>query len=241
MSDFLKNIKVLVSEGKFDIVKIKLREMAFQIGGEYENQILLLIQRLSTELNSNIQIQEEEVNVNRNRIALSLLDIISKIDMDENVTLKLNSDSKFKNYFGGEKGATRLKESFKNQELVGNNEVIANKLSGVCELGYFFNEQIIYEENELSNEVLFFVLLGRVELRVSNKKVALIPNGECFGEFPLLDPGIKLAVSSRTKEDSIIGMIAFADFEKIATAHCEIWKNMAKMLAKRLRDRNLII
>ncbi len=88
--------------------------------------------------------------------------------------------------------------------------------------------------------MLFFVLLGKVELRVHNKKVALIPIRECFGEFPLLDQGVTLSVSSRAKEDSIIGMVDYVDFEKIAAIHGELWKNIAKMLAKRLRNRNLL-
>src|SRR5262249_31948375 len=68
--------------------------------------------------------------------------------------------------------------------------------------------------------------------------VATLQPGECFGEFPILDPSSNYTVTAVAREQCVVASMPEGKLLSIANKHSEIWKNMARMLVNRVRSAN---
>lgn len=138
-----------------------------------------------------------------------------------------------------DKGRKNLNNSFANQYLlrnISNIKVIAEKLSTCSEISGYKQGEVIYHQGDFGNDSLFFVLTGSCSLFMNGNFVKEIGKGECFGEFPILDSDTKYSVTVTCSQDkTCIAQVSERQFREIAKSHPEIWENMAKMLAQRLK------
>ena len=104
-------------------------------------------------------------------------------------------------------------------------------------MGYAQGDTIYTQGN--FGDFLFFILSGSCSLFTNHTFVRKLETGQFFGEFPILDANPEYYVTVRCSEDkTCIAKVSESKLNEIAQAHPEIWKNMAKIIAQRLKESN---
>lgn len=140
-----------------------------------------------------------------------------------------------------EAGKHKLLTSLMAQEIlqnIGDIEGAAKDIRKYIDVKAYASGEVVYAQGDLATTQLYFILHGQCAGYKNNNLVAVINAGECFGEFPLLDPSTAYTITARAHTDSCFGSIAAREFETIAEKYPKIWQNLAKMVAKRLRLQN---
>jgi CRP-like cAMP-binding protein len=137
--------------------------------------------------------------------------------------------------FQGIEGTRRLTETLADQRLVQHNDAIARRLADIVELQVLPESKQLYLLGEPGNNVLFLVLSGSVDLSIKDQRLATLESGQFVGEFPILNPSLDYTVSVVARERSTVGKVSEQQFLSLASDYPEVWKNMAKELATRLR------
>jgi CRP-like cAMP-binding protein len=133
----------------------------------------------------------------------------------------------------------KLEKAFKDQELVSNIEIIAKKLARVSRVEEIKEGEKLYSEGDASKDVLFFILSGGLRLSDRGGLSFDVKPNEVIGEFPMLLPHQPhYVVTATARKTSVVARVSEDQFRSIAKDHHELWENMAKMLAKRIRDSN---
>jgi predicted nucleotide-binding protein len=136
--------------------------------------------------------------------------------------------------FEGPEGRTRLVEAFADQELALHSDALAQQLAQVADLTKYKKRQLLYLEGRPGNNKLYFVLTGSFDLLIKGTPVRVISSGQALGEFPILDRSLSYTVTIRAREPSIVATVDEHNVLSIAKQHPNIWKNMARVLVKRL-------
>lgn len=140
--------------------------------------------------------------------------------------------------FEGKDGKRRLVEVFAEQELVHHNDTIANKLADISEIKELQEGEQLYFRDKPGKKALFFILYGSLDLSDRGKPITIMETGQAVGEFPIVDPSVNYTVTAVAREQSVVAEVSEEQFHSIAKDYPEIWRNMAKMLVKRLRKNN---
>jgi predicted nucleotide-binding protein len=143
--------------------------------------------------------------------------------------------------FKGKEGRLRLVDAIANQELVLQNRALAQRLAEAAKLNEYERDQELYVQGDPGKNSLYFVVCGAMDLLVNGRLAASIGAGQAVGEFPILDPALGYTVTIRAKETSVVARVSEGHFRSIADECGEVWKNMAKMLMKRLHGTHHLI
>ncbi|MDX2070797.1 MAG: cyclic nucleotide-binding domain-containing protein [Haliscomenobacter sp.] len=209
-----------------------LEEFSHIVNQSFKDYCILLLNKLNTEIKKeNLGLSEN--NIEKNKTLNSILNLLTEI---EEYTNPEKLDLKYLEYFDGRLGYDRLVRAFQEQELVNNNALIAKKLAEFSELEIYKQNQKIYKQGELAGDHFFMVLIGQVELQKDGQQINIITSGGCFGEFPMIIPTDVFYLNAISNGDSIVAKIPIIHFLDITEEYPEIWKNLARMLAKRLRN-----
>lgn len=97
---------------------------------------------------------------------------------------------------------------------------------------------ILHEED--TNEFMYIVVEGEVKVLRSNEDgketiLALHGEGQSFGEISLIDGKTAPATVAAT-EDTVVALIARADFYEMISTHEKFRANLLNLLCSRLRD-----
>jgi len=130
----------------------------------------------------------------------------------------------------------KLVTALSKQELVNGNLEMAEKLAGIAQIERYEPDQVVYEQGDPATGHFFMVLSGQVELKKDGRLLNQINEGEAFGETPMVLNTAAFYVSATAKEQCSIAKIPNQHFLEMAEQYPEIWKNIAKMYAKRLRN-----
>ena len=98
----------------------------------------------------------------------------------------------------------------------------------------------IIEEAAPDNDV-YFILAGRVSIRVGGREVAVRTTGQHIGEMAVVDPGQPRSASAVADDDVVAARVSASTFIDLADANPRLWRNIARGLAKRLRQRNRFV
>ncbi len=98
----------------------------------------------------------------------------------------------------------------------------------------------IIEESAPDND-LYFILAGVVSIRVSGREIAARTAGQHVGEMAVLDPGRPRSAAAVADGEVVVARIAAAAFTTLADANPRMWRNVARVLAERLRQRNRFV
>ena len=139
--------------------------------------------------------------------------------------------------FKGQEGRSALIEALRNQSaLLGE----VGLVEAVCDqaeiLAYEPGESII-EESAPTNDV-FFILSGIVSIKVNGREVAVRTSGQHVGEMAALDPGQRRSASAVAEDDVVVARVDALTLNSIAESFPQLWRNIARQLAERLRQRN---
>lgn len=158
-------------------------------------------------------------------------------------TTNNNESNKCNSFFNQneKKGRNNLYNSFLDQTILKNlenNRAIAEDFSKSCTIHGFSAISKIYTQDDFNTNYLFFILKGVCNIYINDNFVAEIHAGECFGEFPILDTRLNYTVSIYAQKDCCIAKISENKLKEIANQHPDLWLNMAKMIARRLKERS---
>jgi CRP/FNR family transcriptional regulator, cyclic AMP receptor protein len=142
--------------------------------------------------------------------------------------------------FSGEQGKRLRIKAFLNQKLVGGDNALAAELANMAELIAVKAGQSIIEQDATDND-LYFIIAGTFDITVNATRVQQRGPGNSVGEMAAVDPIQRRSATVSAVEDSLVAKITEAQLSDLGARFPDIWRRMAKALAKRLMERNLFV
>lgn len=142
--------------------------------------------------------------------------------------------------FSGERGDTLIIEALKEQKIVLGNSEAAEELNARGKLVCFREGDFLTIEDNWANDIIF-LLAGKVQITITGFKVAERVAGQHIGEMALIDTSQPRAASAIASETTVGLVVSEEDFTAIAAHHPDMWRQIAKEIAQRLRQRKKFI
>lgn len=142
--------------------------------------------------------------------------------------------------FAGDRGKQLLLQAVMNQTTVLGNEQAAQELCARGKLKGFDPAEFLMKEGEWTNTV-FFILAGRVEISIMGNKVADRGIGQHVGEMALIDPAQPRSASATALDVTLALELSEEHFAAVASKHPDMWRQLAKEIADRLRQRRKFV
>lgn len=139
--------------------------------------------------------------------------------------------------FSGSGGRSKLIESLLRQPLIGGDAVVSGKLAKLVEVVETRAGRKLTRQGLGDNDI-FFILSGKVSVRVNGREIAVRESGEHVGEMALVDATALRSATVVAVERSVTAKLTEKQFTKLATVHQGIWRRVAVTLAQRLRERS---
>lgn len=142
--------------------------------------------------------------------------------------------------FAGRGGEAALRESLKGQKLVLGSEGLTDELLKSVELlSTTFGQELI-QQGGGDNDV-YLLLAGRVEVIVNGRKIGERGPGDHVGEMAAILPSLRRSATVRVVEAGVAAKIAAAQLAQLGDRYPTIWRQIAKVLAERLYQRNALV
>ena len=142
--------------------------------------------------------------------------------------------------FCGPNGHTHLVEALEIQPIISGDRAIAEAISEYVDVESFEPGSGVIEESAPDND-LYFILAGIVSIRVSGREIAVRAAGQHVGDMALLDPGRPRSAVAVAEGEVVVARITAPAFTALADANPRLWRNIARVLAERLRQRNRFV
>jgi CRP/FNR family transcriptional regulator, cyclic AMP receptor protein len=142
--------------------------------------------------------------------------------------------------FQGLKGKQARITALKSQKIVCGNEKLAKRLANKVKMELYPANTCIIQQDASDND-LYFIVFGRVKIRINGQDIAHRTIGTHVGEMALVEIAGKRSASVITTEETITAKISEQEFCKIAKAFPEMWRQIAIELSQRLRERSKFI
>lgn len=141
------------------------------------------------------------------------------------------------NKFEGERGKARAIEALKEQRIVLGNTAAAEELHARGKIVNHMPGDTLMAEGDWS-ESIHFILAGSVSVRISRFQVAERVAGQHVGDMSLIDPSKPRSATVTAKTPTVVLVVSENDFTAVAANHSDLWRQIAKELADRLRQRS---
>lgn len=142
--------------------------------------------------------------------------------------------------FEGDSGRRLRSEALASQKLVGGNRVLAEALADSVQLLSIAPRGVLIEQGAADNDV-YFILSGAFDVVVNGRLVARRFPNDAVGEMAAVEPMQRRAASVVAAEDSVVAKLDEATFSKFAAEHPEMYRAIARELARRLHQRNALV
>ncbi|MEY8839111.1 TIR domain-containing protein [Cribrihabitans sp. XS_ASV171] len=142
--------------------------------------------------------------------------------------------------FTGDRGEKLIIEALKEQRLVLGNEEAAEELCARGRPICFQQGEFLAIEDHWENDIIF-ILAGSVQITITGFKVAERGAGQHVGEMALIDPSQPRSASVTAMEPTVGLVVSEEDFSAVAAHHPDMWRQIAKEVAQRLRQRRKFI
>jgi CRP/FNR family cyclic AMP-dependent transcriptional regulator len=140
--------------------------------------------------------------------------------------------------FSGPEGKRRLIEVLGSHSIIAGHDALASKIADLVTLEEIANGKTLLKQSAPDNHV-YLVISGEFSIEVSGKRVATIGKGSHIGEMAMLDPEGGRSASAVAMRDSIVARITQPNFSALADEYPQLWRRIARELAKRVRLHNL--
>lgn len=130
-----------------------------------------------------------------------------------------------------------LIDSLKEQKLVRGNDALAERIADVGELIEAKAGVPIMSQGGTGDDV-FLILAGSFDILVHGRQVARRGAGDHVGEMAVTQPSQACTSTVTATELGVVSRITNAQFLELAALHPDIWRNIARDLARRLDERN---
>jgi CRP/FNR family transcriptional regulator, cyclic AMP receptor protein len=142
--------------------------------------------------------------------------------------------------FIGDKGRRILIDTLLSQKFVAGNSALAEELAGSIGLLEIEPGQILIEQDTDGNEV-FLILAGRFDVIVNGRTVGRRGPNDHIGEMAAIEPTQRRAATIVAADKAIVGKLTEPAFHSLATKYPTIYRYVARELARRLQQRNVLI
>lgn len=142
--------------------------------------------------------------------------------------------------FTGDRGQTLVVEALKEQKIVLGNAEAAEELCARGRMVCFRKNEFLALEDDWANHIIF-ILAGRAQITITGFKVAERKAGQHIGEMALIDPSQPRSASAIAMESTVGLVVSEEDFAAVAAHHPDMWRQIAKEIADRLRQRKKFI
>lgn len=142
--------------------------------------------------------------------------------------------------FTNDRGKTLVLEALKDQKIVLGNAEAANELFVRGRLVCFCEGEALAFEGDWSNDIIF-ILAGKAQITITGFQVAERNAGQHVGEMAVIDPAQPRSASAIALEPTVGLVVSEEDFAAVAANHPDMWRQIAREIAGRLRQRKKFI
>lgn len=142
--------------------------------------------------------------------------------------------------FQGDEGRRRLIIALTEHRLIANRPELAEILVNAGELVEVPVGTHFITQGDHATDV-FFIIAGKVEIRVNGKLVALRFAGDHVGELAAIEPTQPRSATVTPVESTVLLRVSEAEFSATAEQFPDLWRRVAATLARRLAERNHLI
>ena len=131
-------------------------------------------------------------------------------------------------------------DALKDQPVVGESGNLAETICDHAEIIGYSSGAPLIEESAPDDDILF-ILSGAVSIRVGGREIAVRSAGQHIGEMAVLDPAQPRSASAVAEGEVVVARVSGSAFINLADANPRLWRNIARVLAERLRQRNRFV
>ncbi len=142
--------------------------------------------------------------------------------------------------FAGQDRRRFVIDALKDQSVVGGSDNLAEAICDNAEVIGYSSGAVLIEESAPDNDI-FFILSGAVSIRVGGREVAVRSTGQHLGEMAAVDPGQPRSATAVTEGEVVVARVSASAFIDLADANPRLWRNIARGLVERLRQRNRFV
>ncbi len=142
--------------------------------------------------------------------------------------------------FAGQEGRSASFEALRNQSAFLGDTSLVEAVCDQAEILGFNPGETIIEESAPTND-MYFILSGIVSIRVNGREIAVRTSGQHVGEMAVLDPGQRRSASAVAEDDVVVARMDASTLNTIAESFPQLWRNIARELSERLRQRNRFV
>jgi len=144
------------------------------------------------------------------------------------------------NRFENETGRRQLMDLLREQKMVRGSEALADELSKLVKLKEIRKGEILIEEGADDTD-MYFILDGAFDVVVRGKRIAQRNAGTQVGEMAAAQPGQRRSASVIASSDALVATLHEQDLVLLGERFPDIWRQIARELARRLLERNQFI
>jgi CRP/FNR family transcriptional regulator, cyclic AMP receptor protein len=142
--------------------------------------------------------------------------------------------------FQGQDGRRRLVACVQDFRLIADQQELAEHIVDAGELITPPTGTAFINQGDYTSDI-FFIISGKVEVRVNGKVVANRFNGDLVGEMSAIEPSQPRSASVITTDTTVLLKVSEAEFSAAAAQYPDVWRRLASMLARRLSERNHLV
>lgn len=142
--------------------------------------------------------------------------------------------------FQGDSGHDVLVETLREHKIVGGSAAIAEDIAAAGELIQVPPGTSIIDQGGAENDV-YLILSGAFDIVVNGRTIARRGPTDHVGEMSAVQPTQRRSATVRASDTSVVCRVPHAQFLALAQKHPEMWRTIAKELARRLEQRNTLI
>ncbi|HEX8482988.1 MAG TPA: TIR domain-containing protein [Allosphingosinicella sp.] len=140
-------------------------------------------------------------------------------------------------FFGPEQQHRRL-EALCLQNVVLNDELLAAAIENEGEPLRFEEGEMLLRQGDDDDDV-YFLLAGFVDLEIHGHPYLRREAREVIGEMAALEPGSRRSATARAGSGGVVAVrLSCEAFMRLGAIHTNLWRNVARELSGRLRQRN---
>lgn len=142
--------------------------------------------------------------------------------------------------FRGDVGRNNLIDAMQQQQIVGGNRDLAVELADRAQLVDVAKGHAIISQGG-DDDDLFLIIAGSFRILVNGRDVASRGRGDHVGEMVLVEPSQRRSADVVAAEASLVAKLTSADVSDLASRHSDIYRVIARTLARRLIERNKLV
>ncbi len=141
-----------------------------------------------------------------------------------------------KERFEGSDAHQKLVQELLRQEILVGDMQIAESLAKQGSLREFVDGELLIRQNDSDNDV-FFILSGVVDVFVNNHHVATRKAGSVVGEMAVVSTLERRSATVQAKGEVLALVVSAREFEQAGSDKPDFWRNLARLAGDRLRER----